>query len=94
MWKPVSPNNLKADDVILAGTMRARVLTWRWNIGRAECVVLAEYLPEMPKPYAGERTECVYRIGESAQAWRSERGDDALAHLDQPHPGVRHEGHQ
>jgi hypothetical protein len=82
MWKPIPPSELKADEVILVGTMRARVLTWRWNIGRAECVVSAQYLPDSPEPYAGERTECVYLVGETAQVWRSDRFEDAVAEVE------------
>lgn len=86
MWKPIAPTELKADDEILAGTMRARVIDWRWNIGRAETVVSVRYLSSAPEPYADQRSECVYILGETAQVWRSDRLDDALAETGQPCP--------
>lgn len=87
MWKPVAPTDLKANDVIRAGTMPARVLDWRWRIERAECVVSACYTDDAPRYYAGQPTECVYRLGENAEVWWcSERLDEPVTHVEQPHP--------
>lgn len=82
MWKPVAPTELKATDEILAGTMRARVIDWRWNVERAETVVSVRYSSSAPEPYTDQRSECVFSQGDLAQVWRSDRLDDALAEVE------------